>query len=88
MNTPEAPRPSRNAYDPVAAMAVEDNTKLFTGSVTLRVFKTATIPEHRLLSTVSMTAVRGQLSIRFAGFPLPERNEQFVARMRRQRAQR
>jgi hypothetical protein len=83
MNTPNTPE----KFEPVADMPHADGT-VVNSSVTLRVHATPSVPEHRLLSTLTARVVAGKLEMRFAPMRLPDRKEQFAMRMRRQRTQR
>lgn len=65
-----------------------DGTLVINGSVTLRVHAQPRIPEQRLLSVVTGRVVGGKLLLKFRSVPLPDRDEQFAMRMRRQRTQR
>ncbi|CAN7679368.1 hypothetical protein LJR039_005439 [Pseudorhodoferax sp. LjRoot39] len=72
----------------MAAMPHADGTLVINGSVTLRVHAQPGIPEHRLLSVMTARVVGGKLLMKFTSVRLPDRNEQFDARLRRQRMQR
>ncbi|MGC3984805.1 MAG: hypothetical protein QM777_08805 [Pseudorhodoferax sp.] len=85
MTTPNTP--SEN-FEPVAPMPHLHGTVVLTSALTLRVHATPTVPEHRLLSTLTARVVGGRLEMRFAPMRLPDRREQFAMRMRRQRLQR
>lgn len=69
-------------------MPQPDGTLVLNGSVTLRVHAQPGIPEQRLLSVLTGRVEGGKLLMKFKSVPLPGRNEQLEARMRRQRAQR
>lgn len=69
-------------------MPQAEGTLVINTSVTLRVHAQPGIPEHRLLSVMTARVVGGKLEMTFRSVRLPDRNEQFEARMRRMRAQR
>jgi hypothetical protein len=65
-----------------------EGTLVLNRSLTLRVHAQPGIPEHRLLSVMTARVVGGKLLMKFTSVRLPDRNEQFDARLRRQRMQR